>query len=328
VNEFDFIRAHLAPLASGAAGARGLRDDAATLQPPPGCELVVTADTLVAGVHFRPEDPLDGVAGKALRVNLSDLAAKGAIPLSYMMCVAWPRDMPDAQKALFVEGLARDQALFDIALLGGDTVVTPGPLTVSITALGFVKTGRFVSRSGARVGDQVFVTGTIGDAGLGLAALGGSSEGMDAAQQGEVIARYQTPQPRMSAASALCDHASAAIDVSDGLLADAGHVAACSGVQLRINASAIPLSPAARAWTEYRAGDIDAATLSAIAELASSGDDYELLFCGDEGSGAAVAAAANIAVTPIGAVVKGSGVVLADPKGELIPIKRFGFTHF
>jgi len=244
------------------------------------------------------------------------------------MCVAWPRDMPEADKIRFVDGLARDQETFAISLLGGDTVVTPGPLTVSITALGSVETGHFVARSGARVGDQVFVTGTIGDAGLGLRALEGEVQGLSAAYGGEVIARYQTPQPRVSGASALHGAATAAIDVSDGLLADAGHIASCSDVRIEIDAAAIPLSSAARAWVEHRVQDGNTAAETAIAELAACGDDYEILFCGDVESGAAVAAAAGVAVTRIGTVTKGTGVGLQGPDGALIPIVRSGFTHF
>jgi thiamine-monophosphate kinase len=323
VNEFEFIRERLAPLARAASGARGLIDDAATLAAPPGCELVITADTLIAGVHFRPEDPLDEVAGKALRVNLSDLAAKGADALGYLLCVTWPADLPLAEKERFVAGLARDQAQLGVSLLGGDTTVAPGPLIVSITALGTVPVGRFVTRSGARSGDSVFVTGTIGDAALGLLELQGRIGDLSDFFRDHVARRYATPRPRLSAARALRESARAAIDISDGLIADAGHVARASGVRIAIEAAKAPLSVAARAWLDSQPD-----YAAAIATLLTGGDDYEILFCASESVGDAVSAASGVRVTQIGWVERGAGVLLLDREGGVIPVERPGFTHF
>ena len=323
MDEFAFIRERLAPLARGAPGARGLTDDAATLAPPFGCELVVTADALVAGVHFRAQDPLDGVAAKALRVNLSDLAAKGADPIGYLLSIVWPRDLPQPEKERFVAGLAADQKRYGVTLLGGDTTAGPGPLVVAITAFGAVPTGRMVERAGARPGDAVFVTGTIGDAGLGLRALEGDLDTLAGDHRKTLTDRYLAPEPRVAAARALRDLAHAAIDVSDGLLADAGHVADTSGARLVLQAAAVPLSEAARAWL---GAEPDAS--AALAALATFGDDYEVLFCTPAEAGAEVARRSGVPVTAIGRVEAGEGVALLGPDGSPIPVSRAGFTHF
>jgi thiamine-monophosphate kinase len=323
MDEFDFIRERLAPLARGAPGARGLSDDAATLAPPAGCELVVTADALVAGVHFRQADPLDGVAAKALRVNLSDLAAKGADPIGYLLSIVWPRDCPRTDMERFVAGLADDQARYGVSLLGGDTTSGPGPLVIAITAFGSVPEGRMVTRAGARPGDAVFVTGTVGDAGLGLRALGHELTRVSAPDRVALERRYLAPEPRVDAARALRDLAHAAIDVSDGLVADAGHIAQTSGARLVIEALSIPLSAAARAWL---GAEPDKA--AAMSKLATSGDDYEILFCAPPEAGAEVARRSGVPVTRIGRVEAGQGVALLGPGGAPIPVARGGFTHF
>ncbi len=322
MDEFDFIRERLAPLSRTLPGARSLTDDAATLAPPRGCELVVTADALVGGVHFRLEDPLDLVARKALRVNLSDLAAKGADPIAYLLSIAWPKGLALAEKERFVAGLAEDQARFGVGLLGGDTTVGPGPLTIAITAFGSAPLGAFVPRSGARPGDAVFVTGTIGDAGLGLRARRGEIGSLDRAELDALEERYLLPEPRLGAARSLRGAASAAIDVSDGLVADAGHIAATSSVRLVLIAEALPLSEAAKAWL---AGERDQD--AARAALATMGDDYEVLFTGPQSAGSAVAAS-GAAVACIGKVEAGQGVKLLGTGGADIPVGRGGFTHF
>ena len=332
MDEFAFIRDRLAPLAETQPGARGLTDDAATLTPPPGAELVITADALVAGVHFRNEDPLDGVAAKALRVNLSDLAAKGAAPLGYLLCVVWPRDLPLDAKTAFVNGLARDQARYGVGLLGGDTTVGPGPLTIAITAFGAVPAGGFVSRAGARPGDGVYVTGTIGDAGLGLRALRGGLDGMEtaagaAAHRDALVRAYRAPEPRLSIAEALRERAHAAIDISDGLVADAGHVARASGVAITIEAAHLPVSPAARAWVTAQPEEA-----AALATLATGGDDYEVMFTAPDAAMNGVLAFGSaqdaVQVVRIGSVEEGAGVRLLDAEGRAIPIAAPGFTHF
>ena len=169
--EFALIARHFRPLAG--PGALDLQDDAAVLAPPPGRELVLTADAMVAGVHFLPDDPPDLVGRKLLRVNLSDLAAKGAVPLGYLMTVSTPRTTPDAWFAGFAAGLAQDQREYGVTLLGGDTTSTPGPISLSLTAIGHVAPGQAVHRAGAAPGDGIWVTGTIGDGALGLAVARG-----------------------------------------------------------------------------------------------------------------------------------------------------------
>ena len=218
--EFDLIARYFAPLAAGEAGAFGLTDDAAVLTPSPGWATVTTADAMVAGVHFLPEDPPDLIARKLLRVNLSDLAAMGARPRAYLLTTAFPAAIDDAWLAAFTEGLAADQAEFGIHLLGGDTVSTPGPLTLSLMALGEARDGAVLRRSGAKPGDTVYVTGTIGDAALGLDSLRGHLSGLGPRQAEYLAGRYRLPQPRMACGPRLLGLAHAALDVSDGLVGD------------------------------------------------------------------------------------------------------------
>ncbi|MGD2132498.1 MAG: thiamine-phosphate kinase [Maricaulaceae bacterium] len=321
MDEFEFIRELLAPLAG--AGARDLTDDAGTLAPPEGMELVATADVLVAGVHFRAADPIETVAHKALAVNVSDLIAKGAEPQSYLLSVVWPRGMSLDEKRKFVAGLSTAQELFGVALLGGDTTAADGPLTLAVTALGLVPKSEFVPRSGAKVGDVVFVTGAIGDGGLGLRAAESALGALSDEDRAYLVEQYQCPKPVPALAEALRRRATAAIDVSDGLLADAGHVARTSGVRLRIDAEAIPLSAAGTAWRDCQPN-----AARAVAELATSGDDYEVMFCGPEAIGEEIASASDVRVSRIGTVVKGEGAVLIDAAGGEIEITRPGFVHF
>jgi thiamine-monophosphate kinase len=320
--EFDLIRHYLAPLAKAAPGALDLQDDAALVKPPKGCELVVTADALVAGVHFLADDPPDLVARKLLRVNLSDLAAMG------LVTAAWPGDTEEAWVAGFAEGLAADQETFGIALLGGDTTSTPGPLSLSLTALGAVPEGRALKRSGAQAGDLVFVSGTIGDSALGLAALDGRLTGPSAGARDYLNGRYRLPRPRLALGQALVEGglAHAAIDVSDGLVADLGHVCAASGVAGEIEASRIPLSGTARAALDGRAGEPEA-----LARLATGGDDYELAITIAPESTAAMATLGRdlgLPLTRIGRITAGEGVRLLAPDGAEIDTGAGGWTHF
>ena len=262
--EFEFIARRLRPLAT-TPGALALTDDAALLDPAAGRQLVLTKDAMVAGVHFLPDDPPGQIAQKLLRVNLSDLAAMGAAPLGYLLALARPKEISDAWLDEFCAGLAADNAAFGIALLGGDTVSTPGPLTLSLTAIGEVPTGSALLRSGAGPGDDVWVSGTLGDAALGLKVLQGALDVTEPART-FLIERYRLPQPRLALGQALRGIASAAIDVSDGLVADLGHILETSGVGAALHADALPLSEAAR--------DLPGARDAALA----GGDDYELLF--------------------------------------------------
>lgn len=320
--EFEIIARYFAPLATH-PGAMGLKDDVALLKPKAGNQLVLKTDGIVEGVHFFRNDPPASIAQKALRVNLSDLAAKGAESTGYLLTLALPSWVDDEWLAAFAQGLAEDQKTFGISLLGGDTDATPGPLTISVTALGQVAEGTMIPRSGARVGDRVFVSGMIGDGGAGLAVLKGEGEKLSAPQREALIARYQTPEPRLKLGQGLVGIASAALDVSDGLIADLGHIADTSNVRIVVEAGRVPMSDACRAlWGSSN---------EAIARAATSGDDYEIAFAAPAARRDAVMAAAkkaNTPVTEIGHVEKGQGVVLLDANGSSIPLKQGGFTHF
>jgi thiamine-monophosphate kinase len=316
--EFDLISRYFAPLAAGYPGSFGLRDDAAVIAPDPGCELVVTADAIVAGVHFLAGDPADDVARKLLRVSLSDLAAKGARPLGYVITTAWPRDLPEDWIAGFAAGLADDQPRFGVSLLGGDTVSTDGPTCLSLTAFGQVPVGRMLRRNGARAGDRIMVSGTIGDAGAGLALLKGDAGGLEPAARDFLVDRYRRPQPRNGLGPALLEVASSCIDVSDGLLADLAHLCAESGTAGEVHGDRVPLSPARRGF-----GNPQAAW--------TAGDDYELLFtvAPDKAEAAfAVAAAQGVPVTDIGEMTAGNGVRIVDGEGRDVTPRRLGYVHF
>jgi thiamine-monophosphate kinase len=312
-SEFELIAEFFAPLATS-PGAFGLKDDVALVPARAGHDLVVTTDTIVAGVDFFANDPPASIARKALRVNLSDLAAKGAEPFGYLLSLMLPAEIGRPFLKDFAAGLESDQKHFAVSLLGGDMSGTPGPLAISITAFGYVPVGRIVRRSGAREGDLVFVTGTVGDSGGGLALLENQAVSISDETRAWLIARYHVPEPRVMFAPAL-RAASAAIDVSDGLLADLGHVADASGVRIEIEAERIPLSPS---LIELWGDGVDAIVRAAIA-----GDDYEVAF-----TARAPIADAHTAVTRIGRVVKGSGVALLDAEGGEIAVPRKGFAHF
>jgi thiamine-monophosphate kinase len=320
--EFEIIREIFAPLSAGADGAFGLADDVASIG-----AFIVTKDLIVEGVHFRKSDPLDLVARKALRVNLSDLAAKGAKPVGYFLGCVWNAAVARAEIEIFAKGLAEDQAQFGVTLLGGDTtrhVASGAPLTVSITAIGTAPRQGIVKRLGAAAGDELYVTGTIGDACLGLTALE-KSEKFSAADKALLVSRFQLPEPRIALGGALPGLASAAIDVSDGLIADAGHLAEAAGLACVIEAAAVHLSGAAARWLEAQ-GDKRAA----YGRLCSFGDDYEILFAAPPSRRRAVEMAAKLtktAVTRIGAFTKGKGVRLLDEKGGGIDAPN-GYDHF
>ena len=320
-SEFDLIAQSLAPLSDAAHGL-GLTDDAALFELTPGHSAVLSTDTLVAGVHFLPDDPPRGIARKVLRVNLSDIAAMGAVPKGYLLNLSLPDDVTDTWFDAFVAGLAADQKEFRVTLLGGDTVRTSGPFTVSVTAVGEVRLGRAIKRAGARIGDVVLVTGTIGDAVIGLRVLTEKAT-LGPANAKFALDRYRLPQPRTSIGPYLVGLASAAIDVSDGLIGDLGHICETSSVAATILAAAVPLSPAGQAA-------IDAGQLT-VSEAVTGGDDYELLFCAPPEARDALSrlsATLNVAITEIGEITTGAGVELIDGNGEVVVIDRPGYTHF
>ena len=320
--EFETIHRLLKPLAHP-EWARGLMDDAAVLPSRPGFDLVLTKDALVEGVHFLPDDPLDTVAKKLLRVNLSDLAAKGAEPFGYLLACHWSERCGWPERKAFAEGLKADQAEFGVWLMGGDTVKTSGPLSFSLTALGWVPKGRAVSRAGARSGDLVFVTGAVGDGVLGLMAAKQQLR-LDKERLEALIAHYRTPHPRLEFAEAVRDLATACADVSDGLIADVGHIADASGVGVALDLEKTPLSAAGAAWFDDRV-DHEAA----LVRLATGGDDYELILTAPPRAEAALRAAAEakrLRLTRIGEVTGGKGVT-ATYLSQTVQIARPGWTH-
>ena len=322
--EDSLIARYFRPIATD-PGAFNLDDDAAALKPD-GDDIVVTTDAIVEGVHFLPDDPPDTVARKALRVNLSDLAAKGAVPAGFVLTLAL-RDTDEAWLKPFAAALGEDAAQFGCPLLGGDTVSTPGPLMVSVTAFGRVPSGKMVHRSGAKPGDRVLVTGTIGDAALGLAVLGGGkvhAAVSDATARDLLVGRYRVPQPRVVLAEIVREHAGAAMDVSDGLAGDLTKLCRVSGVSAAIDLESIPLSDTAR--------DLLSRGIVGIETLIAGGDDYEILCTvAEDRVDAFVQAAqgAGVAVSSIGTVLAGSGAPkFLDGQGGEIVLKRRSYSHF
>ncbi len=320
--EDKLIARFFAPIAIH-PGALGLSDDAAFLRPPAGCDLVLKADAIIGEVHFFADDAPQNVAGKALRVNLSDLAAKGAKPLGFLLSLALPADIGERWLTNFAEGLRSDAVLYGCPLFGGDTDRTPGPITVSIAMFGSVPEGSMVRRAGAKAGDRVFVSGTIGDAALGLAVRKGKDFKLADAQRQHLLGRYLLPQPRNALAEAVRTHASAAMDVSDGLAGDFAKLCRVSKVSAAIAAARVPLSDAAKAVI---AGD------PAMLEAAlTGGDDYEIV-CSvpahKAGSFRSAAQAAKVQVTEIGEVEAGEGAQFLGPDGQALAFKRAAFSHF
>jgi thiamine-monophosphate kinase len=304
-------------------GALGLADDAAYITPPPGCDLVLKTDAIIGGVHFFAEDSAHTVACKALRVNLSDLAAKGAAPLGFLLSLALPKEIGDNWLVNFAEGLRSDSVLYTCSLFGGDTDRTPGPITISIAMFGSVPEGTMVRRAGARVGDRVFVSGTIGDASLGLAVRNGKDWKLSEAQRQRLVARYLLPQPRTALAEAVRQHASAAMDVSDGLAGDFAKLCRASRVGAAIAVERIPLSDACKA--------VFAADPAMRETALSGGDDYEIVCtvpAGKAQSFRAAAQAANVPVSEIGEIVAGEGARFLGGDGEPLTFRRPAFSHF
>ena len=320
--EFETIRRLFAPLAHPEWG-RGLKDDVAVVPSRPGFDLVLTKDAMVEGVHFLPDDPLDTVAQKLLRVNLSDLAAKGAEAFGYMLACHWSDRCGWPEREAFVDGLRRDQAIFEVLLLGGDTVSTKGPASFSLTLLGWIPKGRTVGRAGAKPGDVVMVTGAIGDGWLGLQAAQGKLS-LEMERIIALVEHYRRPMPQTDFASTIRDMASASVDVSDGLIADLSHIASASGVGLEIDLEVTPLSLAGQAWFEQRVDP-----QAALEKLVTGGDDYEIAFTAPAASEEALRREADrrhIPLTRIGQVVAGKGVAVRY-QGQAVKLANPGFTH-
>jgi thiamine-monophosphate kinase len=323
--EDRIIARYFRPLARH-PGAFGLIDDCASLTPPTGADLVLTADAIVGGVHFFPDDAAAMVAKKALRVNLSDLAAKGAKPAGFLLTLALPNTTDERWIAAFARGLGADAKTYACPLLGGDTVRTPGPATISIAAFGTLPKRTMVERSGARTGDRVVVTGTIGDAALGLLLRQEGRAGrwtLGRRQREHLAARYLLPQPRNRIAEAVRRHASAAMDVSDGLVGDLAKLCSASGVAAHVEVVRVPLSAAA--------GKVVAAEPGLIETVLTGGDDYEILCTVAPRtlkSFRAAAAKAGVAVTEIGEVVTGRRVRFDGRDGKPLLFRQSSFSHF
>lgn len=314
LDEFKIIKDFFAPLAQSEA-AYGLTDDAAQIGP-----YVITKDAIVESVHFFADDPAYTIGQKALRVNLSDLAAKGAKPVGYLLAISLPPWITSDWLTDFQAGLRADQEAFGVSLLGGDTVRTTGPLTLSITALGEAPTGGMVLRSGAVPGDRVIVTGDIGDGWLGLQVR---SKAVTLSEELSIpmIARYQTPTPRVNAGQQLAEIAHASADISDGLLADAARIAQASEVRIVIDALKIPMSAAARHWVSA-SGDHDPVSLW------TGGDDYELVMTVPPHIDISqVASRLDVPLSVIGRVEEGEGLAILGPDGQDLTPARYGYSH-
>jgi thiamine-monophosphate kinase len=327
-SEDELIATYFAPWAG--KGALGLRDDAAVLPPPPGHDIILTTDVLVAGVHFFPNDPPAAIARKALRVNLSDLAAKAAEPLGFLLGLVLPQDWTTDWLSSFAQGLGEDAAFYECPLLGGDTVGTLGPLTVSVTALGSTPARTMVSREGAQAGDLIYVTGTIGDAALGLKLRlaarddqnwSGAASETDAAHFRE---RYLLPQPRLALREALRAYAHCAMDVSDGLAGDLAKMLRLASMTAEVTVAHLPLSRAAQEALKHEPRLIET--------ICAGGDDYEILCAVPPAKSAAfetAAGAAGIMVSAIATVMPGDAPPrFLDIGGRVMAFAKTSFQHF
>ena len=333
MDEFELIARYFAPLAAREPGALGLTDDAAVLSIESGRQVVVTTDSLVSGVHFLPADPPETVAAKLLGVNLSDLAAMGARPLAYTMSVAipsaWTADELHRWLEDFARGLSVTQAEMGLNLVGGDTVATSGPLCLTMTALGSVEQGAELRRSGARPGDVIYVSGTIGDAALGLKALIGALPALADELRDSLIERYRVPQPRVALGQRLVGLAHAVADISDGLVADLEHICTASRLSATLQATRIPLSAATEAAV--------AADPGLLKSVLTGGDDYELVFTTSSDAAGAIETISRdlgLRLTDVGrmgatkSANDGLQVRVVDSDGCQMDVGRGGYQHF
>jgi thiamine-monophosphate kinase len=322
MDEFSFIAKYLKPLAAHFPGSLNLSDDAALIAPPPGCELVITKDAVTEGVHFLGSEPPELIAAKALRVNLSDLAAMGATPLCYFLALMLPKNTGEEWLENFAHGLAQTQKEFSISLAGGDTTATGGKLAISITAIGTVPTGQSLKRSGAKEGDDIYVSGTLGDSALGLELL----------QQGEhdnhFINRYLLPQPRIELGIKLRTVANACMDISDGLAQDLGHICAASNVGAVVYKDQISLSDCHPAFI---AGSGSRDRRGMTEKALTHGDDYELLFTAPLSKKPQIeeiSKSLSLPITCIGKIIAGNTVKILDASGTEMILSKKGFRHF
>lgn len=318
-DEFEIIAQYFAPLAQGEA-ARGLIDDVAVVSA--NGRIVLTTDTIIEGVHFLADDPLDLVARKALRVNVSDVVAKGASPTGVLLALAWPKTKPADEIARFAAGLKQDLEHYNIPLLGGDTTATPGPLVITITALGEPLGERVPSRADAQIGDDVWVTGVIGDAWLGLQARLGTLGAASDADVATLTKSYLLPDPPVAFAPGVAGFANASMDVSDGLLIDAEKMAHAAQARIALDLARVPLSEAAQRWLNQNQ--------DRLLDLVSGGDDYQILFTAQPARRVEIesfAAQVGVRVTKIGQVEAGQGLRVLGPDGAALDSPPGGFRH-
>jgi thiamine-monophosphate kinase len=315
-DEFDLIHKYFVPLTAQAPGARGLLDDAASLSPSDGYELVVTMDTIVAGVHYLANETPENIVAKLMGSNLSDLAAMGARPLGFTLSCGWDTDVEIIEIEAFASAMSDWVNDYAFPLLGGDTVKTPDTSVFTLTAFGETPLGKSINRSGAKVGDGVYASGTIGDGALGLLAAQGHMSQLSSAHQAFLENRYRVPQPRVSLGQSLVGFATACIDISDGLIQDAGHIAHTSGVSIELEWDKMPLSDASKAAFESNP--------NMMSTILTGGDDYELLFTARD-----LPKRSNTDVTKIGKIVQGApGVNVLDTQGNLVKVNKTGYNHF
>ena len=323
-DEFDLIKRLFVPLTGGRPEALNLADDVALIAGPAGTQWAITKDAMVAGVHFFPDDPPELIARKLVRVNLSDLAAKGAEPCFLLLATCFPKNLDEAWLDRFASGLKADCAMFGVAVIGGDTVATSGPLVLSLTAVGRIPEGEALLRSNARSGDEIWLSGSLGDGALGLLVAKGEGRALPKAHADALLDRYRLPRPRVALGPRLRGLAHAAMDVSDGLVADLGHLCRASKLHGDIEADRLPLSEAAQAALAAGVGE-------GLATVVSGGDDYEILFTAPpdaRGSLEALSRELDLRLTSIGRMGVGEGVALLDKAGAEITLSRAGYNHF
>jgi thiamine-monophosphate kinase len=326
-SEAELIETFLAPLAKELPGAAGLSDDCATLALSAGEELVLTTDAVAAGVHFFADDAPEDIAWKALAINVSDLAGKGARPVAYLMALSFPEAPERDWLAAFAAGLGSAQEAFGIVLAGGDTDRRPGPLSITITAIGRAPKGRIPRRSGARARDRLYLSGTVGDGWLGLRLRQNPglahAWALEREERDRLLGRYRRPEPRLGLGAALLGFASASMDVSDGLVKDLGRLVRASGVGARVCSGDLPFSPPAKR--------VLAAAPGLLRDLVAGGDDYEVLAAvpPDQSTGFETAAArSGVSIAAIGTVTDGTGVAIVGPDGVPLELERTGWDHF
>lgn len=323
MDEFDLIKSCFAPLATS-PDAYGLTDDVASLNPPDGKQLIITTDTLVEGIHFLPDDPMGTVAQKLIRVNASDVLAKGGVPWAAVLSLSWTQGRSTKHIQSFADGLKADLKQWGIALMGGDTTSTKGPVTVGLTLIGLCDVSGPVLRSTAQIGDDIWVTGTIGDGAMGLYAARGEMSELAPEDSALLAWRYRVPElPPLEITKLITEHANASADVSDGLIADVGHIAKASDLKAVLRVDDVPFSSAAKSC-------IDKTSYSKF-DLITGGDDYQTVFTASPRAKSAILRANlqyGIIATQIGSIASGEGILLCNSAGDILDAQGTGWKHF